>query len=383
MAVASLLAVSLPAAGAQQPGTSLSEAAALEVGTWQEPAIHEIEVDDEEDLFIDLDIPDGQRVHAAFTIDSTQAPEGANLSADILDTDGNFSSFNGQAAVNTDSGGLLSGYVRSEPMDPANRSWGRDTVLRLKPTGSDYDVQLSLSYIPVVVDGGGLQDVDRPGLRFEQDLTAPEDPAPVDATPGESIEAAGELEPGLTTQNIAAEETQYFRVPLGWMQALDGELTLTEAGEAGQLSLKMFNAAHESMSLTGQWELPTDAAGSAVFGQHAPAHYKNVSAGRMSRNSGFLGEHVFLAVTNTSASDVGYELALAQRGEAIAPAPVFDPAAAAEQASTVEAVDHEQYRAPGFEDPAWRQWLNNPLLWVAGGLLLVAILLAVLAIRRR
>lgn len=244
-------------------------------------------------------------------------------------------------------------------------------------------MQLSLSYIPVVVDGGGLQDVDRPGLRFEQDLDAPQDPAPVDATPGESLEDAGELEPGLTTQNIAAQETQYFRVPLGWMQALDGELTLTDAGETGQLSLKLFNAAHESMSLTGQWELPTDATGSALFGQHAPAHYKNVSAGRMSRNSGFLGEHVFLAVTNTSASEVGYELALAERGEAVEPAPLFDATAAAEQASTVEAVDYEQYRAPGFEDPAWQQWLGNPLLWVAGGLLLVAVVLAALAIRRR
>lgn len=124
VAAVSLLAVSIPIAGTQQPGTSLDEATALEVGTWREPVTHLIEVDEEEELYIDLDIPAGQRVHAAFTIDATAAPEGANLSADILDTEGNFSSFNGQAAVNTDSGGLLSGYVRSEPMDPANRSWG-------------------------------------------------------------------------------------------------------------------------------------------------------------------------------------------------------------------------------------------------------------------
>ena len=382
-AIAGLLVLGLPvAAGAQQAiegGASLRGAVDLGAGTMHDPEVYTVRLDGEEPVFFDVDIPEGQRVHVGFTIDPAVAPDEANVISDLLDSEGNISSFVELDAVNDDtSQGLRTGYLRSETMDPANRSWGRDTVLRVRGTGGDYPVQMSVSLIPNPVDGGGLADVDRPPLRYAEDLHPVDRTEPVAATQGESLGAAGEFGEGTTVQTVDAGTTRYFRVPVGWLQALDATVRITTPGD-GVLSWKMFNSAHEPMTLVGDWEFDADRTDPATFGQRAPLHHMNVEAKNKTRNTGFLGDYVFLAVSNTSSGEVGYELSLALRGESVEPAPDFDAEAAAEQARSVEPVDYRQNRAPEYE----QGWWTNPLWWVVGVILAGVIVSAGVIIRRR
>ncbi|MDR7330602.1 hypothetical protein [Corynebacterium guangdongense] len=381
-AIAGLLALGLPvAAGAQQAiegGDSLRGAVELDAGSMHDPEVYTVRLHNEDPIFFDVDIPEGQRVHVGFLIDPAGAPEEANVISDLLDTQGNISSYVELDAVNDDtSQGLRTGYLRSEIMDPANRSWGRDTVLRVRGTGSDYPVQMSVSLIPDPVDGGGLAEVDRPPLRYAEDLRPVGETEPVVAAPGASLSSAGDVGEGTTVQTADPGSTRYFRVPVGWLQALDASVRITTPGD-GVLSWKMFNSAHEPMTLVGDWEFSADRTDPATFGQRAPLHHKNAAAKNKTRNTGFLGDHVFLAVTNTSSGEVGYVLSLTRRGEAVEPGPVFDAQAAAEQARSVEAVDYRQNRAPGYE----QGWWANPLWWAVGAILVAVIVSSGVIIRR-
>ena len=379
----------LPAAAAQERisgGDSVASAPELIVGTAGEPERYTLEVAGQDWLYFDVDIPVGQRLHVAYTVDPNRAPDSAEVAGELIDARGYLSDYDALPTANEDSGaGLRSGFVISEPMNAAHRSYGHDTLLRLAPTGGNFPVELSVSLIPEIVDGGALADIDRPPLRYADDLDVVAAGPVSESTPGEWFGDAGELT-DTTQQRIEAGQTQMFRVPLGWLQAIDATAEILEpAAGDGTLSFKMFNAAEEQLTVVGEREIADDHAGEATFGQRSPAHYKNLAAKNKSRTTGFLGEYVYLSVTYTGAASgsVNYRVAVQPRGEAAAPGPVFDAAAAEAAQADVEPVDKEMYYAAGFEEPAWRQAAANPLVWVAGGALLLALIIAVVAVRRR
>jgi hypothetical protein len=379
----------LPAAVAQEMisgGDSVASAPELAAGVVGEPARYTLEVAEQDWLYFDVDIPVGQRLHVAYTVDPNRAPASAEVAGELIDARGYLSDYDALPTANEDSGaGLRSGFVISEPMNAAHRSYGQDTLLRLTPTGGEFPVELSVSLIPEVVDGGALADVDRPPLRYAGDLDAVAAEPVSESTPGEWFADAGELT-GTAEHRIESGQTQMFRVPLGWLQAVDATAELLEpAAGDGTLSFKMFNAAEEQLTVVGEWEIADDHVGEATFGQRSPAHYKNLAAKNKSRTTGFLGDYVYLSVTYTGApsGSVDYRVAVQPRGEAASPGPVFDAAAAEAAQAEVEPVDKEMYYATGFEEPAWRQAAANPLVWVAGGAVLLALIVAVVAIRRR
>ncbi|WP_394285095.1 hypothetical protein [Corynebacterium sp.] len=367
-------------------GDSVDSAPELAAGSLGEPERYTLEVTGQDWLYFDVDIPVGQRLHVAYTLDPDQAPAAAEVAGELIDARGYLSDYDALPTSNEDSGaGLRSGFVISEPMNAAHRSYGQDTLLRLAPSGGDFPVELSVSVIPEVVDGGALAEIDRPPLRYADDVEPVVAGPESESTPGEWFGDAGEVS-GTTRQRIEAGQTQMFRVPLGWLQAIDATAEILEpAAGDGTLSVKMFNAAEEQLTLVGEWEIADDHDGQATFGQRSPAHHKNLAAKNKSRTTGFLGEYVYLAVTYTGApsGSVDYRLAVQPRGEAASPGPAFDAAAAEAAQADVEPVDKEMYYAAGFEEPAWRQAVANPLLWAAGGAVVLALVIAAVAIRRR
>lgn len=358
-----------------QGANSFRSAVELEVGTKDSPVRHEIELSAAADslddaVLIKVDIPQGQRLHASFTLDQ-DAPEGAGLTADLLDGDGNRSDFAVNPTFNdyTLDEGLRSGYLRSEPMGPENRSFGRDTYLRLDPsaTADNTDVQatLTLSFIPEVIDGQGLEDIDRPSLRYPVDL-ADVDEASADDT---------------FTETISAGTTQEHVVTVDWMEAIDATASITRPAE-GTLTFGLYNQVDEVMVFVGENQVSAEDESPVTFGQRAPAHYKNVTAANKTRNSGFLAGDLTLTVTyeGPEGAETEYEIFTATRGEGVPPgtqAPSFDAQVAHDHHENLEAVEHEYYPAPGYEQRV------NPLIWVAVGLGGLAIVLAIIALRRR
>ena len=364
--------------------SSFDSAVGLPVGTIHDPARYTVQVegtaqqsDINDAAFIKVDIPLGHRLHAAFTI-APNASDGAGVIADLIDGEGFRSDYSTNPTFNDYSlpEGLHSGYLRSAPMGPENRSFERETYLRLDPrtaTNTElFDVHLTLTAIPEVIDGGGVESIDRPPLRY------PEDVEPVTA------EQANEV----FTGKISAGKPEKHDITVGWMEALDATAHVLTPAE-GTLTFGLYNQVDEVMVLVGEVQLPADPEVSATFGQRSPLHYGHVTAANQTRNSGFLAGDLRLAVTydGPADSEVEYEIFAAVRGDGVPSGtrpPSFDAEAAAQHHAELSPVDHDYYPAPGFEDTVGRESLwSQPLMWLSIALVGVAVVLAFIGLRRR
>lgn len=352
---------------------SIDSAVSLNVGTIDDPARYSVEL--EEDTFLRVDIPVGQRLHVAYRITPDSSADGTQVTAELIDAEGYLSDFDKVGTINEESTpeGLRSGFLVSDVMGPENRSYQRETLLRLTPTLSGDDdnatVELTLTGVPEVVDGGTLGDIDRPKMRYASDVQ------PVAEEEAEEV----------IEDKIAPGETRYHELNVGWMEAIDATATITDPADTVAdegLRFSMFNRIDEHLVVVGERELSADNKEPVTFGQRTPGHYKNAAARNKTRTTGFLDGPVTLAVTNTSDKELSYEVFAAARGEGLeegATDPSFDAAAAAAEQEKLDPVEHEYHRAAGLEESV----MNNPLVWVAGALVLAAVALAAVAAKRR
>lgn len=366
--------------------TSIEDAVELEVGTLDEPARYSLEVEAaagmglenvDDTVFLRVDIPVGQRLHAAYRIEPDQAADGTQVGAELIDAEGYLSDFDKVDTVNDQSSptALRSGFLISDVMGPENRSYGRETLLRLNPSARDdgeiVPVELTLTSVPEVVDGGSPEDVDRPKMRY-----------PDDVQPVSEDDASQVIE-----ETIAPGATQYHPVEVDWMEAIDATATVTDRAAADQnLCFSLFNRIDEQLVVVGEQVVPANSPRPVNFGQRTPGHYKNADARNKTRTTGFLDGPVHLAVTNTSDEEVGYRVLVTPRGPGLdvdATPPAFDPAAAEREQEQLDEVDHDYHMAAGLEESQGTQLPGNPLLWLAGGLVLVAVILALFAARGR
>lgn len=365
---------------------SIDTALQLEVGAIEKPSRYELTVDAlpgdsiDDVVVIEVDIPKGQRLHASYTLAPDSASPSAQVSADLIDEDGFYSDFDliSSDNQNVSATGVRSGFLISDTMDPSNRSFDKKTYLRLNPSVLDaeetFSVSLTLVNIPEVVDGGGLADIDRPKLRFGEDIVAVDDESALKTV----------------SNTIAAGQTQFIEMELGWLQAVDATVSITRPGSGdGALSFTMFNPIDEMLVVVGQTRLADDAGSneSATFGQRTPVHYGNQTARYKARTTGFMNGHVLVGVTyEADEGEVSYAMNLALSGEGL-PAdvsdPVYDADAAAAKADEEEFVnDQEYYAAPGFDEEDLSQWWKNPWLGLAAALLVAAVVVAGFAARR-
>lgn len=361
------------------------QAVDMNVGTLDEPERYEVELEaakgaeNTDDIaYMKVEIPQGHRLHVGFTLEPHAVDSSVQLTADLIDDQGYLSDFDISPTMNAESEGkgLRSGFLISDPMGPENRSYERETFLRLNPQAAEDDtsvpVKLTLTAVPEVVDAGDFEEIDRPKLRFADALK------PVDERSADTaIEGT-----------IDAGQTQYHEVPLEWMEAVDAQAMITKpSASGGELSFALYNRIDEYMVVVGDKQLAADGSeDSVLFGQRPPMHPGNVNARLKTRTTGFLDGHVILAVTNSSDDEVGYKVFAAARGETPPPGtqgPVYDPQAAAAEQEQLEEVEHTYNVAPGIKDPDSGQVWRNPLTWLSGVLLIAALIVAGIAWRRR
>lgn len=384
LTVASLLVVSTPVAVGQghlEPGEGIDSAPDVVVGTEWAPQRYSVSLTPDQPAYVKVDIPAGHRLQVGFSVDPSSDSQ---LSADLIDAHGYLSDFDVLGSQNEGSHiGLRHGFLNSEPMNPANRSWGEDTYVRLLPTGTQpFEARVAISVVPEVVDGGALADLDRPPLRYDADVEAVEFGDPVTLTAGTWTVDATELD-GTTQQTIEAGATQAFEVPVGWMQAVDATAEIVDGAAGGELSFSMLNAQDMNLTVVGQPDVASDYEGTFTFGQRAPGHYKNIAAKNKTRETGYIADYVYLLVTNTADESLTYRVAVEQRGEGVAPGPAFDGEAAARAAEEVEPVEKDMFKASGHEESTWQRALRDPIAWLAVLAALIAAVAVVVAVRRR
>lgn len=358
----------------------------LTVGTLDDPARYPLDLDAragaglenlDDAVYFRVDIPVGQRLHVGYRIQPEALADDVQVSAELIDADGYLSDFDKVDTINNESApnALRAGFLVSDVMGPENRSYGRETLLRLNPSapndGDTVPVELTLSLVPEVVDGGMLEAIERPKLRYAEDLT-----------PVKDEEADQVIE-----EEVGPGETTYHRVEMGWMEAIDATAEMTNPTSAQEgLHFSLFNRIDEPLAVVGEQLLPASSNEPVTFGQRTPGHYKNVEARNKTRTTGFLDGPVVVGVTNSSDEKVGYRLKVAARGEGV-PAdsdyPLYDAVAAEQAQEELGVVDHEYHLAAGMEESTVSQLLRNPLTWIAGGLLVAALILAGMAGYRR